>query len=78
MSIVVPVGSTVIIVPFGGKALAVEGDTCADGSVYAYITEFDETEKAIAVTEIAEGIDSFYYLSLLNFILLRNSNSNFV
>lgn len=36
-----------------GKALAVEGDTCADGSVYAYITEFDETEKAISVTEIA-------------------------
>ena len=36
-----------------GKALAVEGDTCADGSVYAYITEFDETEKVISVTEIA-------------------------
>ena len=40
-----------------GKALAVEGDTCADGSVYAYITEFDETEKAIAVTEIAATPD---------------------
>lgn len=37
-----------------GKALAVEGDTCADGSsVYAYIKEFDETAKAISVTEIA-------------------------
>ena len=36
-----------------GKALAVEGDTCADGSVYAYIKEFDDTAKAITVTEIA-------------------------
>lgn len=37
-----------------GKALAVEGETCADGSaVYAYIKEFDETEKAMSVTEIA-------------------------
>lgn len=37
-----------------GKALAVEGDTCADGSsVYAYIKEFDETAKAMEVTEIA-------------------------
>ena len=41
-----------------GKALAVEGDTCADGSVYAYITEFDETENAIAVTEIAATPDT--------------------
>lgn len=41
-----------------GKALAVEGDTCADGSVYAYITEFDETEKVIAVTEIAATPDT--------------------
>lgn len=37
-----------------GKALSVEGDACHDGSaVYAYIKEFDETEKAMAVTEIA-------------------------
>lgn len=36
-----------------GKALAVEGDTCKDGSVYAYIKEFDEIEKAISVVEIA-------------------------
>lgn len=36
-----------------GKALAVEGDTCADGSVYAYIKEFDTTASAISVLEIA-------------------------
>ena len=37
-----------------GKALAVEGDTCADGSaVYAYVKEFDETASAVSVTEIA-------------------------
>lgn len=38
-----------------GKALAVEGDTCADGSsVYAYVHEFDDTEASmISVTEIA-------------------------
>lgn len=36
-----------------GKALAVEGDTCKDGSVYAYIKEFDDTAKAISVLEIA-------------------------
>lgn len=36
-----------------GKALAVEGDSCADGNVYAYIREFDNTEKALAVNEIA-------------------------
>lgn len=37
-----------------GKALAVEGETCADGSaVYAYVKEFDETAKAMSVTEIA-------------------------
>lgn len=41
-----------------GKALAVEGDTCADGSVYAYITEFDDTEKAISVNEIAATPDT--------------------
>ena len=37
-----------------GKALSVEGDSCSDGSaVYAYVKEFDETEKAMTVTEIA-------------------------
>lgn len=37
-----------------GKALAVEGDTCADGSsVYAYIKEFDETASVMNVVEIA-------------------------
>ena len=37
-----------------GKALAVEGDTCADGSaVYAYVKEFDDTASAVSVTEIA-------------------------
>lgn len=36
-----------------GKALAVAGEHCSDGSsVYAYIKEFDETAKAIAVTDI--------------------------
>lgn len=40
-----------------GKALAVRGDTCSDGSdVYAYITETDESEEAIAITDIV--IDS--------------------
>lgn len=37
-----------------GKALSVEGDSCSDGSaVYAYVKEFDETAKAMAVSEIA-------------------------
>ena len=37
-----------------GKALAVEGDSCADGSfVYAYIKEFDNTANVIDVTELA-------------------------
>lgn len=37
-----------------GKALSVEGDSCSDGSsVYAYVKEFDETAKAMEVTEIA-------------------------
>lgn len=37
-----------------GKALSVEGDSCSDGStVYAYVKEFDETEKAMSVIEIA-------------------------
>jgi len=36
-----------------GKSLAVDGDTCKDGSVYAYIKEFDEKATAISVLEIA-------------------------
>lgn len=37
-----------------GKALAVEGDTCTDGSdVYAYIKEFDDTAAAMQVNNIA-------------------------
>ena len=37
-----------------GKALAVDGETCSDGSaVYAHIYEFDETENAIIVSDIA-------------------------
>lgn len=37
-----------------GKALAVEGDTCADGSsVYAYIKDFDNTADVVNVSEIA-------------------------
>ena len=37
-----------------GKALAVEGDKCSDGSaVYAYVKEFDDTASAVPVTEIA-------------------------
>lgn len=37
-----------------GKALAVEGDSCADGSfVYAYIREFDDTASVIDVSELA-------------------------
>ena len=37
-----------------GKALAVEGEKCTDGSsVYAYIREFDNTADVISVTEIA-------------------------
>lgn len=37
-----------------GKALAVEGETCSDGSsVYAFIKEFDETASALVVNEIA-------------------------
>lgn len=41
-----------------GKALAVEGDTCVDGSVYAYIKEFDDTEAAISVSDIAATLAS--------------------
>lgn len=37
-----------------GKALAVEGDTCTDGTnVYAYIKEFDDTKSVISVADIA-------------------------
>ncbi len=36
-----------------GKALAVENDCCSEGSVYAYIKEFDDTASAISVLEIA-------------------------
>lgn len=37
-----------------GKALAVEGDTCADGSsVYAYVHEFEDESNFISVTELA-------------------------
>ena len=37
-----------------GKALAVEGETCNDGSaVYAYIKEFDNTASAMSVNDIA-------------------------
>lgn len=37
-----------------GKALAVEGDTCSDGSgVYAHVYDFDDTEQAMEAVEIA-------------------------
>ena len=37
-----------------GRALAVEGDKCSDGSaVYAYVKEFDDTATAMTVSEIA-------------------------
>lgn len=37
-----------------GKALAVEGDSCFDGSsVYAYIKEFDDTTTIMDITELA-------------------------
>lgn len=36
-----------------GDALAVEGTTCSDGSVYAYITEIPSVESTISVTDIA-------------------------
>lgn len=36
-----------------GKALAVDGDTCADGFVYAYIKEFNDKGNAVSVQEIA-------------------------
>lgn len=36
-----------------GDALAVEGETCSEGSVYAHITEIPSKESAISVTDIA-------------------------
>lgn len=37
-----------------GKALAVEGDTCEDGSaVYAYVNETDDSASSVSVTDIA-------------------------
>jgi len=36
-----------------GDALAVEGASCSDGSVYAYITEIASAESAITVSDIA-------------------------
>ena len=37
-----------------GKALAVEGDTCLEGNVYAYIKDFEDTDSAtITLSEIA-------------------------
>ena len=36
-----------------GDALAVEGATCSDGSVYAYITEVPSVESTITVSDIA-------------------------
>lgn len=36
-----------------GDALAVDGLSCADGAVYAYITEIPSADAAVAVSEIA-------------------------
>lgn len=36
-----------------GDALAVDGVSCADGAVYAYITEVPSSEAAVAVSDIA-------------------------
>lgn len=36
-----------------GDALAVEGATCSDGSVYAYVTEIPSVESSVAVSDIA-------------------------
>lgn len=36
-----------------GNALAVEGATCSDGSVYAYITEIPSAESVVTVSDIA-------------------------
>lgn len=44
----------VVSTTLSGTALAVEGDTCSDGAaVYAYITEIDDNDDTIAVSEIA-------------------------
>lgn len=44
----------VVSTKLSGTALAVEGDTCADGAaVYAYITETDDASDDISVSEIA-------------------------
>ena len=44
----------VVSTTMSGTALAVEGDTCADGAaVYAYITEVDNANNDITVSEIA-------------------------
>ena len=36
-----------------GDALAVEGASCADGSVYAYITEIPSVASSVAVNDLA-------------------------
>lgn len=36
-----------------GDALAVDGDSCSDGSVYAYITEIPSVSSSVAVTALA-------------------------
>lgn len=36
-----------------GDALAVEGATCSNGSVYAYVTEIPSVESSVAVSDIA-------------------------
>lgn len=36
-----------------GDALAVDGATCSDGSVYAYITEIPSAESSVSVSDIA-------------------------
>ncbi len=36
-----------------GRALAVEDDSCQGAGVYAYIKEFDDTQSAVSVVEIA-------------------------
>ena len=36
-----------------GKALAIEGESCKDGGVYAHIYEWDDTEEAASVYDIA-------------------------
>ena len=36
-----------------GDALAVEGSTCSDGSVYAYISEVPSVESTVEVNDIA-------------------------